>query len=141
MRLFLCFILLLASCRPHFPLKLTASPYAFEALERVIAEVNAAAGEEWLTLGGEIFISDVHRTDLACGEWFEYTGEIYIYCPAFREIIIMHELGHVMGLQHVNDRESIMYPTLLYRTIPDAAKKLVDEVRQHYKMTAQKDYQ
>lgn len=33
-----------------------------------------------------------------------------------RGLILLHELGHVMGLDHVQDRRQVMYPVLLPRT-------------------------
>ena len=45
--------------------------------------------------------------------------------PEFDVIALIHELGHVFGAEHVNDRESLMHEDFGYRTEFDAKNRSV----------------
>lgn len=45
--------------------------------------------------------------------------------PEFDVIALIHELGHVFGAEHVNDRDSVMHEEFGYRTEFDAKNRAV----------------
>ena len=45
--------------------------------------------------------------------------------PEFDVIALIHELGHVFGAEHVNDRDSLMHEEFGYRTEFDAKNRAI----------------
>jgi hypothetical protein len=78
----------------------------------------AATGED-VQLSGDVIGEGGSAYNMASGRYL--TGGIEldatqydeVHDLAHRQAIVMHELGHVLGLDHVDDRGELMYPTIV----------------------------
>lgn len=109
--------------------QLIPSPESFELTKATIDRLNELAGADLVVLGPEIFV-EYAPVDKWCGSYDEDTHRITVNCEP-RDVILLHELGHVFGLQHSNDIASIMYHKSVMRTRDEAAISLIAELKAH----------
>ncbi len=63
---------------------------------------------------GDILVLRQPRCDPSQGGWVDDVPGHYVHmCPNMYSTIVMHELGHILGLIHLEDKtDSIMFPTI-----------------------------
>jgi hypothetical protein len=123
-------LLLLAACGSG-PLHLMPAPEVYEHTAAAVEAINEAAGAKLVTIGAEpgatVYVLPTGR----CGT--HEPGTIRAgQCgsdPESPPIVIIHEIGHELGLRHSPDPASIMFERYHPMTLADAARSLVEELR------------
>ncbi len=54
--------------------------------------------------------------------------------PKYLDVVVLHEFGHVLGLDHDRERESVMYPVIVDRSA-DLSSRDVKRLREAYAPT------
>lgn len=134
--LFACSLLQCARSPDVITLQLTPDPIMAPALQDVIELVNRTADREMLLYGPGVWVVAAESRGLVCGHYNWATNKIELMprCrtadnPDQERQILIHEIGHALGLQH-NDtnKSSVMYPFYLPMSAQDAAISLMIEL-------------
>ena len=72
----------------------------------------SAGGEPALAVGGGTVVGDAYGSAVVSGQVVVNTGELLPpgFAPGHAGQTLLHEWGHVLGLDHVDDPLSLMYP-------------------------------
>jgi hypothetical protein len=96
---------------------MTGDRHFFNGREAGPVLIGFAATDEDVGLAGEVIGRGGSSWNTATGRLV--TGAIQLDATQYRDVhdlahrraIVMHELGHVLGLDHVDDRGELMYPS------------------------------
>lgn len=129
MRAFL--FLFLVACAPAGGILLSPTPPVYDATQAAAFAINEAVGMELVLLG----TGGLHVTpgEQACGFYdgliIQVANECNEYGPDASECVIVHEVGHALGLGHSQVQTSVMFPTFqIGRTTKYCAESLALEL-------------
>ncbi len=102
-----------------------------------IAELNAQAGCQWIYGPDEVMpfknsidmvfdskLLRTYETGRQLAGFFDFAGILIMEgsgeekWPGYRDLVFLHELGHVVGFEHSEDKKSWMYDGLHYGSDP-----------------------
>lgn len=113
------------------PLPLMPAPDVYDVTAAVVEAINVAAEREIVFIGSRP--GDTMWIYEACGSIDGNQIRVSPGCDddaTVQGVILVHEIGHALGLQHVDDPASIMFARFHRMTIESAAASLVEELRQ-----------
>lgn len=125
----LSFISLIVLCSCGGPLRLDPEVRVHDRTQKAVATINKAAGRDVVVIGFSLIKVRGESLEEDCGQWTDPVIRIDEACDdAARGAVLVHEIGHVLGLADNDNPRSVMYKFATRMPLELAAKSLVEEL-------------